>query len=76
MDELGEDACFSGCSSGREDGPEINRRQRPILQHDLDRAVFDFGREHPFRSDCDTGVGEYEPRALPRQHSHAGDPSA
>jgi hypothetical protein len=29
------------------------------LQYDLDRAVFDLRREHPFRSHRDTGIGEY-----------------
>ena len=60
LDELSEGAGFSGrCPSGRENGPEIDPGQFPILQHDLNRSIRDLGREHPLRSHRDASIGKY-----------------
>ena len=59
LDEAGEGARFRRRRpSGRVHRPEIDSGQFPIPEYRFDCSVRDFGREHPFRSDSDAGVGQ------------------
>jgi hypothetical protein len=56
-DEAHEGTCFGGSRpAGREHRPKTG--QFPISQHLLDGTVRELGREHPFRADGNTRVGE------------------
>jgi hypothetical protein len=56
-DELREGAGFGRCSSpGGKNRPKIDPRQLPILQNDLYCAIANFGREHPFGDNRETGL--------------------
>jgi hypothetical protein len=62
----------AGLPPGREYGPEIDRRQRPLVQHRPDRAGFQLGCEHPFGSDREAEGREHAlSDALRRAHAHA-----